>query len=216
MLAPGSAQSMHCCGRAHCCTHLRSAPATSLRILKPTPRAKRASVTSVARRFAAIAYIIGLPAGAFCSIIYCMSEAKRLRMRRMRRNFARAAPHYESSAVLSREVLHPHARAPGADENRSPSRPRSGQRYRHGSARRGRALSSVPTSSRSTSRRRCCNSTLRTVHGSARGAHCPVPAATTESARTSSICPCARSASTWWSPISRCTGARPRRACLPR
>ena len=59
----------------------------------------------MARRFAAIAYIIGLPDGAFCSIIYCMSEAKRLRMRRMRRNFARAAPHYESSAVLSREVL---------------------------------------------------------------------------------------------------------------
>jgi malonyl-CoA O-methyltransferase len=34
-----------------------------------------------------------------------MSEAKRLRMRRMRRNFARAAPRYESFAVLSREVL---------------------------------------------------------------------------------------------------------------
>src|SRR3954449_11358146 len=33
-----------------------------------------------------------------------MSEAKRLRMRRMRRNFARAAPRYESLAVLSREV----------------------------------------------------------------------------------------------------------------
>jgi len=34
-----------------------------------------------------------------------MSDAKHLRMRRMRRNFARAAPRYESFAVLSREVL---------------------------------------------------------------------------------------------------------------